>query len=1045
MRGTRYGDFYRFGFDSAKGYTGVLAQQGRVQLDADFNDQRAIVNHMIEVVLGDLLGSSWAPAAAPGFHLRPKVARSFEGGDRLLLDDSGALAASGSAEHTLELWLTWSGGAAVLVDCRNGDGSLGYELAIEESGTVVLALSVRQGGGSTLRLYSAEPVSAGKPLHLALVVGEDFAALFAGGRQVARGRHSGVSNLNEPVVVFGGPSRDSSPSHGFRGSAAAIRVWRTARTVAQLAEAAVAELTVVEASTDPGLLAAWTVDQSGEPSLDDTAAGRTATIGGGGSANWQLVDLTIDPGRFYLDGVLCELAAATSYTSQPGLAEPSLPDSGVYLAYLEIWEESVSAAEDASLRDVALGGLDTTVRTRIASRVRLKKIEDDADAATALTPPDQAKSGQLMAEHTGHTAPGNQLYRVEIHASGPLGGQSPATFKWSRDNGASVFGVTANKSDVVKLVYAAAGVPPLVRNDVVEALPAGAPIDGPAHPLMSVIDVSAADGTVTLNATPPAGTTLLRRWNNPRPGSATAAPVTGAELPVDSTWIGLEDGIRVRFEGDAFCRGDYWWFVSRIDTGTIEWEQQAGHPKALPPDGVERLRAPLARLSLQDGGVKIEDLRQIISPILARRPPARAWGPGSRPGAPPQEPSGDLSEGELEELALELGLEELDAIEDEETPLADEETGPASGGEDDDGEFASAELDVSRPEPSGPELRTLDWEEEELAEAEGVASELASKPEPEASEWAEREQAERGQPEPERRPTREAGWSHVGNLELSGGRLSSAAGIAESIVLITERGLFALSVADGEATQLGPLPKPRHGSGSQLVAIGQQLLLVGGGPEQDRSDGRMFIFDLEVGDWAECASIPVRHAHAAVAVARGRLHVIGGHSQAMRQRVHGTHHIYDPSHDRWSEALALPTPRAGAAAAAIGDRVHVVGGRSAARGAPAHVAHEAFDIDTGSWHAEPPLPEARPVISSAAHRGRHVLGLAGSEGHPGSHPRHAGPAASHVVAFDPASKVWEQLAPLPPALRDPIMVSHDGRLFVLGTGEDRSVEIHELS
>lgn len=1029
MNGTRYGDFTRGPQDPGSRYTAVLEQQGRVQLDADWNDQVAIVQHALRVALGDVLGSSWAPAGAPGFGLRPKVALRFDGSERLVLDESGALAPGAEDQHTLELWLTWSGGAAVLVDCRNADGSQGYELAIEETGTVVLALSVQEGGGTTLRLYSAGPLPSGKPFHLALIVAQDSVALLVDGRQVAHGRHSGVSTFDQPRIVFGGPSGDPSASRGFRGTAAAIRVWRTARTLAQLAEAAVSALTAdLVATTEPGLLAVWTFDYSAGSPLDDAATGRTATIATGGAATWRLVDLTIEPGRLYLEGVLCELATPTSYVAQPGITDGALPEDGEYLAYLEVWEESVSAAEDSALREVALGGLDTSVRARIASRVRLEQIDDDASSA-ALTPPAQAATGKLVAQHTGHVAPGNHLYRVEIHASGQPGGTSPATFKWSRDNGASVFAVKpSTPAGVVQLLYASAAVTPLAPNDIVEALPAGAPLDAPAHPLLRVVGVSAADGTVTLEDAPPAGTALLRRWDNrPRGGDGKKpSALTGAELPVGSEWVTLEDGIRARFEGEEFRRGDYWWIVARMDTGTIAWPQQAGHATARAPDGVERLRAPLARLSLRDGGIEIEDLRRIVNPIPQPRAETVVWDTQTETSAPSSDEESDAErrEEDAEDLAVEVGLELLDAIVEEEDEEDPTEEGDLTG-------------EVV--------LEWDEWADLEQQEADEVDPEPAAQTPPREPEPREPEPRER-EPEP-REPERErerapAGWSRVGDLELAGAHLRSAASVAGSIVLLTDRGLLSLSVPNSEVTELGSLPGKRDGA--QLLAVEQRLLLIGGGPEEGHPDGRVFHFDLAAGEWVEGAPMPVKHSHVAAAAARGRVHVIGGRSRAVRQRVHGAHHIYDPARDRWSEALELPTPRAGAAAATLGDRLHVVGSNGGTRDTTVHVVHEVFDLDNGTWHTETPLPEARPVVSSGAHRGRHVIGLHGSDHHLGDRgaTHHAG---EQLVAFDPASQTWEQLPPVPAGLRGAKLVSHGDRLLAFGTREGRAVEIHELS
>ncbi len=50
------GDFSRDTFDKAKHFSRVLMQQGRVQLDADFNEQTAILLHYLRTLAADLIG-----------------------------------------------------------------------------------------------------------------------------------------------------------------------------------------------------------------------------------------------------------------------------------------------------------------------------------------------------------------------------------------------------------------------------------------------------------------------------------------------------------------------------------------------------------------------------------------------------------------------------------------------------------------------------------------------------------------------------------------------------------------------------------------------------------------------------------------------------------------------------------------------------------------------------------------------------------------------------------------------------------------------------
>ncbi|WP_409466611.1 DUF6519 domain-containing protein [Amycolatopsis sp. GA6-003] len=65
-------DFSRRTFDSLKHFSAVLAQQGRVQLDADANEQAAILLYQLRTTVADLLGQSAAPAEAPGFRIDPR-------------------------------------------------------------------------------------------------------------------------------------------------------------------------------------------------------------------------------------------------------------------------------------------------------------------------------------------------------------------------------------------------------------------------------------------------------------------------------------------------------------------------------------------------------------------------------------------------------------------------------------------------------------------------------------------------------------------------------------------------------------------------------------------------------------------------------------------------------------------------------------------------------------------------------------------------------------------------------------------------------------
>jgi hypothetical protein len=65
------GDFSRKTFDARKRYSGVLMQQGRVQLDADWNEQLELQHYRTEVETKDVVGLCGVPKDSDGFRIEP--------------------------------------------------------------------------------------------------------------------------------------------------------------------------------------------------------------------------------------------------------------------------------------------------------------------------------------------------------------------------------------------------------------------------------------------------------------------------------------------------------------------------------------------------------------------------------------------------------------------------------------------------------------------------------------------------------------------------------------------------------------------------------------------------------------------------------------------------------------------------------------------------------------------------------------------------------------------------------------------------------------
>jgi hypothetical protein len=109
------------------------------------------------------------------------------------------------------------------------------------------------------------------------------------------------------------------------------------------------------------------VNNCGFALADAAAAGLKAGAG----------DFVLGTGRYYVDGILVENSSPIYYSQQPSLPGNWKLDAGkIYIAYLDVWERHITWLEDDSIREVALGGPDTTTRVKTVWQVRTLEVGD---------------------------------------------------------------------------------------------------------------------------------------------------------------------------------------------------------------------------------------------------------------------------------------------------------------------------------------------------------------------------------------------------------------------------------------------------------------------------------------------------------------------------------------------------------------------------------------------------------------------------------------------------------------------------------------------
>ena len=325
-------------------------------------------------------------------------------------------------------------------------------------------------------------------------------------------------------------------------------------------------------------------------------------------------------------------------SSPPGFDTVQLAP-GYHLAYLDAWQREVTALDDPHIKEVALGGPDTTTRLANVWQVRLLQVAapgspapdcDDTFAAwtertTTATgrlsartaPPDAEANPCLLPPSAGFRGLENQLYRIQVHKGGS---RAEATFKVSRENASVQTGITVD-GDVItaddlgrddKLGFAG--------GQWVEIVGQAAALGGPPHPLFQI---KAPDRTTreirteaSISAFSGATGLQLRRWDQ------TGSAATADGIPMSSGWVDIEDGIQVRFSEGRYHPGDYWLVPARTATGDVEWEPFEApnlHPLALPPVGVQHhyCRLALLRVSASGAITVLTDCRAVFPPLTA--------------------------------------------------------------------------------------------------------------------------------------------------------------------------------------------------------------------------------------------------------------------------------------------------------------------------------------------------------------------------------------------------------------------------------------------
>lgn len=325
--------------------------------------------------------------------------------------------------------------------------------------------------------------------------------------------------------------------------------------------------------------------------------------------------LTVRAGTMWIGGLLARNPADLAYAAQPEI--PALPASGLVNVYLDAFVEEVQAAEDPSLLDPALAGVDTTTRTRVGWRVRAAATTSATCSVDGLPAP--VSTGRLDVSRTAAPvsadpcAPPDDprsklpdgLLRIEVLDAGT---EKTARFGWSYANGSEAVAAKVAGTAVTLVPSPSVTFAP---GDLVEVSTLARRADRRNHGALftvAAVAPSAGGDTVTLGvASPLAGNppgTCVRRWDGQVVGAAGGVPLTLG---------GADVGVAFTARPGAYQVGD-WWGVRVRGSAADAVETLTNAP----PDGVVHTAAPLAVVDLTTKTV-LTDCRPTFPPLTGLR------------------------------------------------------------------------------------------------------------------------------------------------------------------------------------------------------------------------------------------------------------------------------------------------------------------------------------------------------------------------------------------------------------------------------------------
>jgi hypothetical protein len=970
------GDFSRFTFEPNKHYSKVLMQQGRVILDADWNEMQSIISQHNQLLTNDLVGEAAYPADNPAFTPKISAGLTFDGNDNFLLIENHSLDFSSYSHFTIltELSVSDTGADAVIFSQWDHITELGIEaglkFGISAEGAPYLQRTIAINNRIEIeKLISEVTIPYEQSVQLAVTFDDVAIRLFIDAKEVLCASKPNLGLLGKGPISIGAQLEERMPHHYFKGKLFDMCVFSRALSLHELQHNPFTYKKVGEI----GLQAWWPFTEGkGEFSRDISGHENNAILGPDFpeyAPAWLPKKLVFGSGRVYLDGIVAEQFNTLT-----------LPltniEQGHFLAYVDMHQTLVSAIDDPSLLEPGLMGADTSVRMQTQLAVKLfpqkgvyENIKELNEQWQQLQETRQ-RVGQIKVTELSKRAPlKSTLYRIQIVENADLKHHQKLSVVWSADNSSMAYRVTHHENGQIRVIGLERSNRKLTSGSYFSLLDSAGNHLHDSAELLKATNVDIAEGIVSYSGKlmSDAQPVKLLQWHQ---------AIDQVKSQDNSFELNIDSRLSLSFKPDAFyLKGDYWLIPTRAQQDSLEVKTNTW----ISPFEVRSQYQPIAYFQAQDSSMWLQkDCRKVFFSAVQMDQFLRSTG-GTMTGplviddTLTVEDSAEFNSdviinGELNSnvigtsqlkdhsvthhklahnLGLQLGQCVLSQIET--PPPGYAKVGKIIG----DTEHSTWQMNDSVLPAQGPfcahnieQTTLLFYGEGELFELEKEVGSASITP-------------HRKAPFPGEAIRQFASCVVGDKLYIAGGKKADGNKTSE---------FYCYYLSEDRWEKKAELAKAT--SHMALCAWQGKVFAMGGmettffGLLTHNPSRKLACYDHSSNSWQPFADMPDYRYSGGVAEINGLIHYIGGSDRELSGILSETfcqsHFVYNPENNCWHEAYPIPLARSRFGILALNDKIYCLGGRT---GISYTANVQVYNPETDYWEAEASLHIPRSHIA----------------------------------------------------------------------------------